>query len=93
MRMMISFAALFASVLLLQLSSGAMGPLDVLTGLGHGFSRTEVGFLGSSHFLGFFIGCWWAPRLMGNVGHSRAFAVFTAMGAIGMAGHVIVIDA
>lgn len=89
---MISFAALLLSVALLQLSSGAVGPLDALTGLGSGFSRGEVGFLGSMHFTGFFIGCWWAPRLMGDVGHSRAFAVFTAMGAIGMAGHILIFD-
>jgi len=30
--------------------------------------------------------------LMGGVGHSRAFAVFTAMGAIGLAAHVVVTD-
>lgn len=87
--MILSFAALFLSVLLLQLSSGGVGPLDALTGLEGGFTRGDVGFLGSMHFVGFFIGCWWAPRLMGGVGHSRAFAVFTAMGAIGMAGHIL----
>ncbi len=92
MRMLISFAALFLSVGLLQLSSGGVGPLDVLTGLEAGFSRPQVGFLGSAHFFGFFIGCWWAPRLMGSVGHSRAFATFTAMGAIGLAAHVIIVD-
>lgn len=92
MRMFISFAALFFSVVLLQLSSGGVGPLDALTGIELGFSQAEVGFLGSAHFVGFFIGCWWAPRLMGSVGHSRAFATFTAMGAIGLAAHVIVAD-
>ncbi|MEJ6479233.1 MAG: MFS transporter [Octadecabacter sp.] len=92
MRMMISFASLFLSVALLQLSSGGVGPLDALTGLSYDFTRAEVGFLGSAHFFGLFIGCWWAPRLMGSVGHSRAFATFTAMGAIGMAAHVIIID-
>ncbi len=90
--MLISFAALFLSAALLQFSSGGVGPLDALTGLNIGFSKAEVGFLGSAHFLGFFIGCWWAPRLMGSVGHSRAFAVFTSMGAIGMAAHVVVTD-
>jgi MFS family permease len=92
MRMLVSFAALFLSVILLQLSSGAMAPLDALNGLAAGFSRAEVGFLGSAHFFGFFIGCWWAPRLMGDVGHARAFASFTAMGAIGIAAHVLVTD-
>lgn len=92
MRLVISFAALFLSVALLQLSSGGVGPLDALTGLELGFTQSQVGFLGSAHFVGFFIGCWWAPRLMGSVGHSRAFATFTAMGAIGLAAHIIVVD-
>ncbi|KIN60363.1 Major facilitator superfamily protein [Sulfitobacter noctilucae] len=93
MRLLISFAALFLSVLLLQLSSGGVGPLDVLSGTELGFSRQELGLLGSAHFFGFFIGCWWAPRLMGSVGHSRAFAAFTATGAIGLIAHMLVLDA
>ncbi len=92
MRLIISFASLFLAVLLLQISSGGVGPLDALTGLDAGFSRGDVGFLGSMHFVGFFVGCWWAPRLMGSVGHSRAFAVFTSMGAIGLAGHILIMD-
>ncbi len=89
MRLLISFAALFLSVLLLQLSSGGVGPLDALSGLQMGFSNAQIGLLGSAHFLGFFIGCWWAPRLMGSVGHSRAFAAFTAAGAIGLISHTL----
>ncbi|SEW25602.1 Predicted arabinose efflux permease, MFS family [Cognatiyoonia koreensis] len=92
MRMAISFAALFLSAGLLQLSSGGVGPLDALTGLATGMTPEQVGFLGSAHFFGFFIGCWWAPRLMGGVGHSRAFAIFAATGAIGLAAHVLVTD-
>ena len=92
MRLMISFAALFLSILLLQLSTGALGPLDALSGFALDFTTAEIGFLGSAHFTGFFIGCWWAPRLMGSVGHSRAFAAFTAAGAIGLIAHMLVID-
>ncbi len=50
MRMIISFAALFMSVILLQLSSGGVGPLDALSGLKLGFTTAQVGFLGSAHF-------------------------------------------
>ncbi|MEH6646308.1 MFS transporter [Sulfitobacter sp.] len=92
MRMMISFAALFLSVVLLQLSSGGVGPLDVLSGSALGFSNQEIGMLGSAHFFGFFIGCWFAPRLLGTVGHSRAFAAFTAAGSIGLLAHMMVIN-
>ncbi|MFU8865115.1 MAG: MFS transporter [Rhodobacterales bacterium] len=93
MRMMISFAALFLSVILLQLSTGGVGPLDALSGLTLDFTNAQIGLLGSAHFFGFFIGCWWAPRLMGTIGHSRAFAAFTAAGAIGLLAHMLVIDA
>lgn len=92
MRMLISFAALFLSVVLLQLSSGGVGPLDALSGSALGFSKGEIGLLGSAHFVGFFVGCWWSPRLMGSVGHSRAYAAFTAMGAIGLLAHMLVVD-
>jgi MFS family permease len=89
MRLILSFASLFLSVLLLQLSSGSVGPLDALSGIQLGFSTSQIGLLGSAHFAGFFVGCWWAPRLMGAVGHSRAFAVFTALGTIGILGHIL----
>ncbi|MEM8774635.1 MAG: MFS transporter [Pseudomonadota bacterium] len=92
MRMLISFAALFLSVVLLQLSSGGVAPLDALSGITLDFSTSQIGLLGSAHFVGFFIGCWWAPRLIGSIGHSRAFAVFTAAGAIGLLAHMLVID-
>lgn len=90
--MMISFSALFLSVILLQLSTGGVGPLDALSGIALEFTTAQIGMLGSAHFLGFFIGCWWAPRLMGNVGHSRAFAAFTATGAIGLMAHFLIVD-
>lgn len=92
MRTIISFAALFLSVIFLQLSSGGIAPLDALSGLTLNFTTSQIGLLGSAHFLGFFLGCWWAPRLMGSVGHSRAFAAFTAAGAIGMLAHMLVVN-
>lgn len=90
MRLLVSFAALFLSVVLLQLGLGGVAPLDALSGAALGFSPAAIGALGSAHFLGFFIGCWWAPRLMGEVGHSRAFAALTAAGTIGILMHMMV---
>ncbi|MBR9765670.1 MAG: MFS transporter [Rhodobacteraceae bacterium] len=92
MRFVLSLSALFLSVILLQLSSGGVGPLDALSGLELGFTRGEIGMLGSAHFVGFFIGCWGAPRLLGRVGHARAFAAFTALGSIGLMGHMMLVD-
>ena len=93
MRLLISFAALFLSVVLLQLGSGGVAPLDAISGAALQFSTGEIGMLGSAHFLGFFVGCWWAPRLMGDVGHSRAFAAFVAAGTIGILAHMLLVDA
>ena len=93
MRLLISFTALFGSVVLLQLGLGTLAPLDAISGVQLGFTTGEIGILGSAHFLGFFIGCWWAPRLMGSVGHSRAFAAFTAAGAIGILAHMMLVSA
>jgi MFS family permease len=92
MRLLISFAALFLSVILLQLGAGGIAPLDALSAAQIGFSKAQIGLMGSAHFFGFFIGCWWAPRLMGEVGHSRAFAAFIAAGTIGILAHMIVIN-
>lgn len=89
---MISFAALFLSVVLLQISTGGLGPLDALSGFALNFSSAEIGLLGSAHFFGFFIGCWYAPRVMGVVGHSRAFAAFAAAGVIGLIAHMLIIN-
>ena len=89
MRIIISFAALMLSIVFLQLSTGGLGPLDALSGVILGFSSSEIGMLGSAHFFGFFIGCWWAPRLMGAIGHSRGFATFAALGLIGILGHTL----
>lgn len=93
MRLLLSFTAIFLSVVLLQVGSGGIAPLDALSGISLGFSRSEIGLLGSAHFIGFFIGCWWAPRLMGSVGHARAFAAFCALGTIGILCHMLIINA
>ena len=56
MRLILSLAALFLSIILLQLASGGVGPLDALTGLEEGFSKGQIGVLGSSHFFGMLVG-------------------------------------
>lgn len=87
MRFIVSFVALLLSVVFLQLSTGTLNPFDALSGVQSGFSKTQIGLLGTMHFLGFFVGCWWAPRLIGTIGHARSFAVFAALGALSLIAH------
>lgn len=92
MRTIISFAALFLSVALVQLGAGSLGPIDALAGASYGFTTGEIGMMGSAHFLGFFIGCWATPRLMGSVGHVRGFVVMASVGAVAALMHPLLID-
>ncbi|MEM6676515.1 MAG: MFS transporter [Pseudomonadota bacterium] len=89
MTTLVSFAALFLSIFLVQLGSGSLGPLDVLAATDRGFSPGEIGLLGSGHFAGFLIGCFVTPRLIGSVGHSRCFAAAAAIGATGALLHPV----
>jgi MFS family permease len=86
---LLSFTALFVSIFFVQLGSGSLGPLDALSGAVIGFSTEEIGLLGSAHFLGFFLGCYVTPRLIGDIGHARTFSAAAAIGAIGALLHPI----
>lgn len=89
MTTLISFAALFVAILLVQVGSGSLAPLDALSGAALGYSTEQIGLMGSCHFLGFFVGCWVAPRYIGSVGYARAFAATSAFGAVGALLHPV----
>ncbi len=90
MRLIISLSALLISVIFVQIGTGSLGPLDALSGLVLGFSPTEIGYLGSAHFLGFFIGCVLGPYIVIRSGHARAFAVMAAISTISIILHPVV---
>lgn len=82
MRLVISLSALLISVVFVQVGSGSLGPLDALSGLALNFTPTQIGYLGSAHFVGFFFGCFLSPYLVLRTGHARAFAVTAAVSTI-----------
>ena len=95
MRLIVSFAALFLSVLLLAALLGGRGAARRgCRAPFWGSDAGQIGLLGSAISWAFFhrllVG---AAGLMGSVGHSRAFAAFTATGAIGLLAHMLVVDA
>ncbi len=89
MRLIISLSALLVSVLFVQIGSGSLGPLDALSGLVLNFSPTQIGYLGSAHFIGFFLGCVLSPYVVVRAGHARAFAVMAAISTIGIVLHPV----
>ncbi|MEM7215400.1 MAG: MFS transporter [Pseudomonadota bacterium] len=93
MRLIISLSALLISVLFVQVGSGSLGPLDALSGLELNFSSTSIGYLGSAHFIGFFLGCVLSPYIVSRSGHARAFAVMAAISAIAILLHPVLQEA
>jgi len=88
-RLVISLSALLLSIVFVQVGSGSLGPLDALSGLELGFSSTAIGYLGSAHFVGFFIGCVVSPYIVIRSGHARAFAVMAAVSTISIILHPV----
>lgn len=74
--------ALLRGTAFLLAASGLHGLLLPLRGQAEGFSTASLGLLGTAWAGGFVAGCFFAPRLVRNVGHVRAFGAFAASGAI-----------
>lgn len=71
--------ALLLSAGIVLAGNGLEGVLLPLRGSLEGFSVLEIGLVGSAYYTGLMIGCLICPRIIGRVGHIRAFAVFTAI--------------
>jgi len=63
-------------------ASGLHGLLLPLRGQAEGFSTFALGLMGTAWAGGFVAGCYFAPRLVRQAGHVRAFGAFAAAGAI-----------
>ena len=92
MLLLISLSALLLSVVFIQVGSGSLAPLDALSGAALGFSSSQIGLLGSAHFLGLLIGCIVNPILIRRSGHARSFAIMAAASAISALMHPIYQD-
>ncbi|MBN9278280.1 MAG: MFS transporter [Hyphomicrobium sp.] len=71
--------ALLLSASILMMGNGLFGVLVPIRANIEHFSSYDIGLMGSSHFAGLIIGCLLWPRVIGTVGHIRAFAALTAL--------------
>lgn len=55
------------------------------------FPTTVIGLMGGAYYLGFITGCLLLPRLIGRVGHIRAFAALAAVAATVAMAHGLLI--
>jgi MFS family permease len=80
-RALLAVFALLIGTAFLQAASGLQSLVMPMRGQLEGFSTAQLGLFGTAWAAGFVLGCIASPRLVGRVGHIRAFGVSAAMGA------------
>jgi MFS family permease len=80
-RSLLAVFALLMGTAFLQAASGLQSLIMPMRGQLEGFSTNQLGLFGTAWAAGFVLGCVASPRLIGRVGHIRAFGVYAALGA------------
>jgi len=86
------FTALLISTALLVSGYSLQNALIPLRGEAEAFGAFWVGGLGSGFFLGYALGCWFAPSLVARAGHIRVFAAFVGLMSGTILLHPLAID-
>lgn len=79
MRSLSSVATLLLATALLITGQGLQTSLIPLRGALEGFNAASLGFLGTTYFFGFVLGCLGAPYMVRRAGHIRAYAALTGL--------------
>ena len=87
-----SIGAILLSTAFLLLGSGLTNTLVPIRASIEGFSKLEIGAIGSAYYAGFVIGCFVLPKLLARVGHIRTFAVTASLTAATVLIHPIVVS-
>ncbi len=83
MRNLKQLAPVLISSGILLAGNGLQGTLITIRADMEGFSTAIIGLIGATYYLGFMLGCRYAPPLISAVGHIRVYAAFAAIGAVG----------
>ena len=87
-----SIGAILLSTAFLLLGSGLTNTLVPIRASIEGFSKLEIGAIGSAYYAGFVIGCFVLPKLLARVGHIRTFAVTASLTAATVLIHPIAVS-
>jgi len=90
MQILLSISALLVTIMLMQVGTTALGPLDVLSAVTLQFSNIQIGLMGASHFVGFLLGCLISPALIRRVGHARSYGVVVAASIVAVLLHPVI---
>ena len=81
-RHLLPISALLFGLFLLLFAGGINGLILPVRGAAEGFSALSLGLLGTGWALGYVSGCVFMSRLVGSIGHVRAFSVMSALAAV-----------
>ncbi len=85
-------SALLTAVFILIAGNGLSNTLIPLSATGASFSQLAIGLIGSFYFVGMFVGCLAAPRIIARAGHIRAFAAFVAISTVTALAHPLFVE-
>ncbi len=88
----VAIAALILGYFFTMLGYGLLSTLLGVRAVAEGFPTEVTGLVMSAYYAGFVIGTQVADKLIGRVGHIRAFAVFAATTSIAAVAHAILVD-
>ena len=72
---------LFIAASILLAGNGVFSTLIAVRGAQEGMSAAQIGWMGTTYFAGFLVGCMLVPRLLRSVGYIRVFAALAATAA------------
>lgn len=84
--------ALLLSTAILIAGNGLITTLLPVRAEIEGFGTFQTGALGAAYFVGFVAGCVVGPRMIGRVGHIRAFASLSSIAAAATLAHALLLD-
>ncbi|MCB1340296.1 MAG: MFS transporter [Pseudooceanicola sp.] len=82
MKQFLPVSTLLLGSALLLFAGGMNGLILPIRGTQEGFDAAALGLLGTGWAIGYVLGCIFNPRLVGKVGHIRAFGVMCAFAAV-----------
>jgi len=77
---------------LLLAGNGLFSTLIAVRGAKEGMSASQIGWMGTTYFVGFLVGCITVPRLLQAVGHIRTFAALAAIASCATLLLVLIVD-
>ncbi len=86
------FLPLLIAAGILLAGNGLFSTLIAVRGAQEGMTNGQIGWMGTTYFAGFLVGCILAPRLLQRVGHIRVFAALASLAATATLLMILLVD-